>query len=110
LTGAVKTCVEPLVEAGVDCIILGCTHYPLVCDAVQTAVADIKLIDPARAVADLVAEVLEKNDQLNLSGDGADRVYVSGDPGKFVNAASALGFEFGVTVKHADSAPVGAPL
>ena len=48
----VEQYVGPLREAGVDTIVLGCTHYPLVLDAIQHAAgAGITVIDPAPAVA-----------------------------------------------------------
>ena len=42
----------PMLARGADTLVLGCTHYPLVCDAIRRVVGpDIHLIDPAPAVA-----------------------------------------------------------
>jgi glutamate racemase len=44
--------VTPLREAGVDTLVLGCTHYPFVLDAIAAAAGpDVTVVDPAPAVA-----------------------------------------------------------
>lgn len=43
---------EPMLQARIDTIVLGCTHYPFVIPAIQKiAGADVRVIDPAPAVA-----------------------------------------------------------
>ena len=47
-------------SAGVDTIVLGCTHYPFVIPLVeQIAGPDVRVIDPAPAVARQVKRVAE---------------------------------------------------
>jgi glutamate racemase len=44
--------VRPLLEKGADTLVLGCTHYPFVRDAIeQVAGPHVTVIDPADAVA-----------------------------------------------------------
>lgn len=46
------TYVTPLIKAGADTLVLGCTHYPFLAQAIQkTAGSTIHLLDPAPAVA-----------------------------------------------------------
>ncbi|HYX22735.1 MAG TPA: glutamate racemase [Thermoanaerobaculia bacterium] len=46
----------PLLEAGVDTLVLGCTHYPLLVPVLQrVAGPDVTLVDSAEAVAEMVA-------------------------------------------------------
>lgn len=54
---------KPLVDAGADIIVLGCTHYPFLLPTLQkVAGPGIRFIDPAPAVARHLLEVLtEKN-------------------------------------------------
>lgn len=54
---------KPLVNAGADIIVLGCTHYPFLLPTLQkVAGPGIRFIDPAPAVARHLLEVLtEKN-------------------------------------------------
>jgi glutamate racemase len=52
----------PLLEAGADTLVLGCTHYPLLRPLIQSVVGpDIQLIDTGAAVARQVARLLEKD-------------------------------------------------
>lgn len=41
----------PMREAGADQIVLGCTHYPFLWDAIARTIPNAELIDPAPAVA-----------------------------------------------------------
>jgi len=46
----------PLLRWGVETVILGCTHYPLLIPSLQRVVgADVRLVDSATSVADTVA-------------------------------------------------------
>lgn len=52
---------RPLLEAGIDTLVLGCTHYPMLIPVLQRIVGpDVTLVDSAEAVADLVAEGLKE--------------------------------------------------
>nr|WP_297350817.1 glutamate racemase [uncultured Caldimonas sp.] len=51
----------PLRDAGVDTVVLGCTHYPFVAETIQRALGpEVRLIDTADAVARHTAGLLEK--------------------------------------------------
>lgn len=75
----VEQSVRPLVEAGADTIVLGCTHYPFLSETImKVAGRPITLIDPAPAVAKHLLEVMQENSlvkndgfsmELNSSGD-----------------------------------------
>ena len=56
---------EPLLEAQVDTLVLGCTHYPLLRDVLQQVMgAGVLLVDSAEVVAETVARGLEEADLL----------------------------------------------
>ena len=58
----VKKVVTPLVEAGADKIVLGCTHYPFLRDVIATVAGDgVEIIDSSEAVARRVATLLDEN-------------------------------------------------
>ena len=75
----VEQSVRPLVEAGADTIVLGCTHSPFLSETImKVAGRPITLIDPAPAVAKHLLEVMQENSlvkndgfsmELNSSGD-----------------------------------------
>lgn len=57
--------VTPMMEAGVDTLVLGCTHYPFVLPTLRQIVGTaVSLIDPAPAVARQVGRVLALNPQV----------------------------------------------
>ena len=48
----VRQRVEPMLEQGADCLVLGCTHFPFLADMIrQVAGEKVAVIDPAPAVA-----------------------------------------------------------
>ena len=51
---------RPLIDAGVDTVVLGCTHYSFVRDAIQATMGNgVAIIDTASAVARQVAHVCD---------------------------------------------------
>ena len=56
----------PLVEKGVDNIVLGCTHYPFLTSIIKQIVpGNVKIIDSGLAVAKQTKKVLEEKNLLN---------------------------------------------
>jgi glutamate racemase len=55
---ACKHYMAPLLRAGVDTVILGCTHYPLLLPILCDVAPHIRFVDPAEAVAEEVAGAL----------------------------------------------------
>ncbi len=63
----------PLLAEGADTIVLGCTHYPFVKDAIQDIVGkEITLIDTGAAVAKQLKRQLEEKDLLSTSKQKAE--------------------------------------
>jgi len=62
----VKASLGPLLSAGADIIVLGCTHYPFLLPVLQkVAGPDIRFIDPAPAVARQLVHVLGRDGMLS---------------------------------------------
>ena len=62
----------PLLADGADTLVLGCTHYPFVKDAIREIVGDkISLIDTGAAVAKQLKRQLEENGFLSTSNQPA---------------------------------------
>jgi glutamate racemase len=76
---------KELIEEGIDSLVLGCTHYPLLKRCIGETVGDaIRLVDPAKATAKQVWNYLQKNALLNETEKPGDRVfYVSDATDKF---------------------------
>ena len=67
----------PMKGEGVDTLILGCTHYPLLTGTIRMVMGpDVALIDPGRETADAVKDALEQLELLNGTG-GTARYFVS---------------------------------
>lgn len=65
----VKKYIDPMIEAGADCVVLGCTHYPFLTDAIDKVSANkINVINPAPAVAKHAKFLLEKERRKNNGG------------------------------------------
>jgi len=88
----VRRYVKPIIEAGVDTLILGCTHYPVLSDAIKKVVGDgVTLINAGTATAKAVLDYLELNDMLNdKQTGGSQSFFVSDKPDSFRNIASNL--------------------
>ncbi len=80
--------IRPLQDAGVDTVILGCTHYPLLKPVLSKLFGpDVVLIDSGRQAALELAEVLRQRDQLSLQTEGTRRYYVSDEVSNFSHVA-----------------------
>jgi glutamate racemase len=58
----VKEVIEPLLDKGIDRIVLGCTHYPFLVPQIERVIAgrDIEIVDSGEAVARRVEWLLER--------------------------------------------------
>ncbi len=88
----VRAYCRPLREAGVDTVILGCTHYPLVAPMLQRMLGpEVTLVGSGESVARTVERALAARDLASASRDeGSYRFLCSGD----VAAFEALGSRF----------------
>ncbi len=86
---AAKRYLEPLKDSGIDVLILGCTHYPLLKTTIQKVVGNrVKLIDSAEETAVEIKRIL--NDKKALNHDPAQsrqEFYLTDVSESFVNIA-----------------------
>lgn len=89
VTGAIEECLREVKAAGVDTLILGCTHYPLLSEAISAYVGeDVKLIDSGAAGARALAKLLDEEDLRSpRKSFGRTACYASGDAGEFARVA-----------------------
>ncbi|MGB9976889.1 glutamate racemase [Thermovenabulum sp.] len=77
----------PLKKQGIDTLVLGCTHYPLLKPAISRVLGEgIKLVDCARETAAVVKSTLEESSLLNkkIPAEGiSHKYYVTDNPEKF---------------------------
>ena len=93
--GLAEGYLEPLQHAGVDTLVLGCTHYPLLSGLIQLAMGDnVTLVSRAEETAKDLLRVLTERDLLRPHPDGrtapaANRQFeATGDPEAFLTLAA----------------------
>ena len=75
---------EPLLDAGADTIVLGCTHYPFLSETIAKVAAaltpsrQVSIIDPAPAVARHLQEVMAQENIIKREGFSIS-LHASGD-------------------------------
>ena len=73
---AVRARVEPLLAAGADHLVLGCTHFPHLKPLIeQVAAGRAKVVEPSDAVARQAERLLAERGLLNPSG-GASHIFI----------------------------------
>lgn len=82
----------PMLEKNIDTVVLGCTHYPFVIPLIQQIVGEnIRVIDPAPAVAKQTGRLLEAQGMENKSeSKGQVKFYTSGNPDAFKSLLPTL--------------------
>lgn len=102
--GIARTYLAPLQAAGVDTLILGCTHFPFLEPVIREILGeDVLIIDPALAVVEELRTLLQHMDgggRLGLvvppsasvlgKNHWRARYFVSGDPGLFRQVGNTL--------------------
>lgn len=79
----------PLLRKRIDTLVLGCTHYPLLKDALaEVAGPAVSLVDSAEATAQEVACLLEEEGLSALPGEGGQSFYVTDVPTRFTRIGS----------------------
>lgn len=84
----VEAAVQPLLDKGIDTLVLGCTHYPFILPILHQLVGpEIELIDPSPAVARQVRRVLEeRGETAPAHSAGSHTYYTTGDPARMAEA------------------------
>jgi glutamate racemase len=87
---AARSYLQPIIEAGADQIVLGCTHFPFLTPLLMELLpAGVEIIDPGSAVARQTGRMLEgkRNDPARV---GHIQYFTSGNRPEFAELASRL--------------------
>ncbi len=95
----IRRYLSELKETGVDTLILGCTHYPLLRDAIADFMGDgVTLVDSGYETAIYCSKILRENNLLNTDGvRQTPEFYVSDTPDGFKSVA---GLFLGRNMEH----------
>lgn len=96
--------VVPLRAAGVDAVVLGCTHYPFLRRAIEEALGpDVQVIDSGEAVARQVKRVLSETGGLAEGHPGEIHLRTTGDAEQVARVATRLWGGFLDSYSHVSS-------
>ncbi|RZS57031.1 glutamate racemase [Sphaerotilus mobilis] len=77
---AVERCCTPLRDAGVDTVVLGCTHYPLVADVIARQFAPaVSLVDTSEAIARRTLDLIPRGPALDAPISDRLELWSTGD-------------------------------
>lgn len=96
---AAREYLQPLLSQGVDTLVLGCTHYPLLKSVLQNVVGpNITLIDSAEETAKAVARLIQEQDLTSREMDSSTpRFFVTDVPTRFERVGGAF---WGTTLEN----------
>ena len=88
----VKRYLKPIIDSNSDTLILGCTHYPVLSDAIRKTLGEkVKLINAGTATAKAVKNYILQNEIENDNENvGNSKFFVTDKPDTFKNLASVL--------------------
>ena len=82
IRGILESALHPMLDAGIDTVVLGCTHYPFAIPLIREISGEqVRVINPAEAVARQTKRILEKHGSPAASPQPIPpHCYTSGDP------------------------------
>jgi glutamate racemase len=88
--------------AGIQALILGCTHYPIIKNQISKIFNfNVEVVDSARIVSIILRDVLDNNNLLNDSGTVNDQFFVS-DYTPYFEKIAKMFFEGEINLQRAD--------
>lgn len=76
-------------HSGIDTLVLGCTHYPLLHEVIAATMGpQVTLVDSATATAAAVRDTLEREGLLRKRGRGGASFFVTDAPERFIKVGS----------------------
>lgn len=89
---AVRRCLDPLLAQGIDVLVLACTHFPELADAIASVTGPgVRLVDPAPAVARQTQRIAAGSGAVD--GQSTTRLFTTGNPDSLDRAARRHGIE-----------------
>jgi len=92
VTFILEQALKPMMEEGIDTVVLGCTHFPFVIPAIETIVGPgVRVIDPSPAIARQVQHLLDEGGLRNPgSSPGQINYLTTGDSKRLENLLPQL--------------------
>ncbi|WP_153503257.1 glutamate racemase [Cumulibacter manganitolerans] len=89
IMGLAQAYLQPLQDDGIDTLVLGCTHYPMLTGALSVVMGEqVTLVNSAEETAkDLYRVLLAQDLYADRDGEGDRRFLATGDPDQFLELA-----------------------
>ena len=88
---AVHEYIAPLMDAGIDTLVMGCTHYPFLEDTFKRYIGpDVTLVDPALETITELSMILADNNIVSQAVRGNGKFFVSGNDQSFYKVGPLL--------------------
>lgn len=72
---------QPMIDANIDYLVLGCSHYPYLISKIQEILPrNIKIIDSGEAVAKQTRKIIEEKLGMRAAGESTALFYTNGNP------------------------------
>lgn len=82
---------QPLIDAQIDTLVLGCTHYPLLRNTLHKVLGDkVALVDSATETAKSVAQLIQQQGLINEQKLGSKSFFVTDVPTRFKSIGEAF--------------------
>jgi glutamate racemase len=81
----IKEYLQELVEKGIDTLILGCTHYPLLKESIKSLYPHLNIVDSSIAIVDHIRSL-----NLTFEGNGVRRIFITDESHAFDNFKKML--------------------
>jgi len=98
----IRTYLSDKLLAGIEALILGCTHYPIIKNQINKFFNfNVEIIDSAKIVAGMLRDILEKNNLINTKENVKDLFFVS-DYTIYFEKIARMFFEKDINLEKAD--------
>ena len=88
ITNLARGYLAPLIDAEIDTLVLGCTHYPLLTGVISYVMGDgVSLVSSAEETAKDLYRALVENNLLNTNGEVKHQFIATGDAQNFAQLA-----------------------
>lgn len=103
IESALEEYLVPLKKQGIDTLVLGCTHYPLLSDIIADMLPDINIVNSSAAESEALKDELYRSSLQSDTESGDIKFFVSGNAEPFEKLARLV---LGETVKKVEHAEI----
>lgn len=102
---AVREYIGPLMDEGIDTLVLGCTHYPFIAPLIKEFVGpQVQLVDPSQETVEELRQVLDRHQlRHGFNPEPNRKFYVSGNNESFFTVGKLL---VGDVIQRVDHIPL----